>query len=269
MSFVKKTILLLCLCLCLLLGGCKTQVSGGALEQAASIADDQGEGAKVPQLPDSSGSAAPAAVPSVLDQMEYVLYQNIFFNGQADEYVGKTFEKRGTLIRLEDRWNDVTRYYVWGYMDATKCCDWQWEFVPDDPSSLPPNGSLVTMKGTLEHNENALDKYWYVHASVKTETRYEGPAGVDVDLSAMDATLERVQYYNLLKDPDRYNGKTVCIYGRVKTPTSIQHPYYDNYWELSFTPAGEVPAIGTMVLITGTWAADRIENAAVQPTPNY
>ena len=263
---MKKSILLLCLCLCLLLGGCNSKIAGGALEQAASIASEQGQ--QIP-VPDQPIVPAADAVPTVLDQMEYVLYQNIFFNDQAGEYVGKTFTKRGTFIRLEDRWNNVTRYYVWGYMDATKCCDWQWEFVPDDPSSLPPNGSLVIMTGRLEHNENALDKYWYVGASVQTETRYEGPAGVDMDLSTMDATLERVQYYNLLKDPDRYNGKTVCIYGRIKTTGAIQHPYYDNYWELPFTTSETVPAIGTMVLITGTWSKDRIENAAVQPTPNY
>ncbi len=254
---VKKTVIFLGLCLCLLLSGCNAQISEGAAKQAAEIAGQQND------------FQVAEPVPYVLDQTEYVLYQNIFFNGQAGEYVGKTFDKTGILIRLEDRWSQVTRYYVWGYMDATKCCDWQWEFVPSDPDSLPPDGSLVVMTGTLVHNEAALDKYWYENASVTLKQRYEGMKGVDVDLSTMDSTLERVQYYNLLKDPDRYNGKTVCMYGRVKTTASIQHPYYDNYWELPFTTGNTVPATGTMVLIIGTWNTDTIENARVIPTANY
>ena len=261
---MKKTILLLALSVCLLLGGCNARISDKTAKQAAVIAKENGE--SIPNPPDA---ATVDELPGVVDQMEYVLYQNIFFNGQAGEYTGKSFTKTGVLVRLEDRWNDVTRYYVWGYMDATKCCDWQWEFVPNDPGALPPDGSLVTMTGTLRYDESALDKYWFTDASVQTKIRYQGMEGIDVDLSTMDATLERVQYFNLLKDPDRYNGKTVCIYGRVKTPSAIQHPYYDNYWELGFTTGEAVPATGTMVLIVGTWQTDSIQNARVIPTPNY
>ena len=261
---MKKPWISAFLILCLLLAGCSAQISDKSANQAASIAKENGDTA--PHLPEATTARE---LPYVLDQMEYVLYQNIFFNGQAEEYQGKSYTKTGVLVRLEDRWNDVTRYYVWGYMDATKCCDWQWEFVPNDPEALPPNGSLVTMTGTLVQDENALDKYWFTDATVQVKTIYEGMEGVDMDLSTMDATLERVQYYNLLKDPDRYNGKTVCIYGRVKTPTAIQHPYYDNFWELGFTTGDTVPATGTMVLILGTWQTDSIQNARVIPTPNY
>ena len=208
-------------------------------------------------------------LPTVLNQTEYVIYQNLFYNKKTDDYVGKTVTKTGTFIRLYDRWNDMTRYYVWGYMDATKCCDWQWEFVPKDPGSLPPDGSLVEMKGKLVYNENALDKYWFTDASVKLKTEFTGQKDFDVDLSTMDSTLERVQLMNLMKDPDLFNGKSVLLYGRVKSLDSIQHPYYDNAWTLKFSADTQIPAIGTMVLINGTWEDDHLVQATLTPTKDY
>ena len=208
-------------------------------------------------------------LPTVLNQAEYVLYQNIFYNKKGSSYVGKTVTKTGTFVRLQDRWNNVTRYYVWGYMDATKCCDWQWEFVPKDPDSLPPDGSLVEMTGKLVYDENALDKYWFTDASVTLKTEFTGQKDFDMDLSTMDSTLERVQLLNLMKDPDLFNGKTVVLYGRVKSLTEVQHPYYDNAWTLSFTSDAQIPAIGTMVLISGTWEDDHLVQATLTPTSDY
>ena len=126
---MKKRIIIL-LALCLLLCACQKQ--DGAPESADKL-------------------------PTVISQAEYVEYQNLFFNKQADAFVGQHVTKTGTLVLLEDNWANVTRYYVWGYYDQTKCCDWQWEFVPKDPADLPPAGSLVEMTGTLEHDEAALD----------------------------------------------------------------------------------------------------------------
>lgn len=237
---MKKRIVIL-LALCLLLCACQKQ--DGAPESADKL-------------------------PTVITQAEYVEYQNVFFNKQADAFVGQHVTKTGTLVLLEDNWANVTRYYVWGYCDQTKCCDWQWEFVPKDPDDLPPAGSLVEMTGTLEHDEAALDKYWYTGAEVSVKTRYAGES-CDVDLSLMDGTLERVQLLNLLHAPERYNGKTVRLYGRVQTTTSIQHPYYDNVWKLDFTTGQEVPAIGTMVVVTGTWQSSTLVNAQVTATGGY
>lgn len=237
---MKKRIIIL-LALCLLLCACQKQ--DGAPESADKL-------------------------PTVFSQAEYVEYQNLFFNKQADAFVGQHVTKTGTLVLLEDNWANVTRYYVWGYYDQTKCCDWQWEFVPKDPDDLPPAGSLVEMTGTLEHDEAALDKYWYTGAEVSVKTRYEGES-CDVDLSLMDGTLERVQLLNLLHAPERYNGKTVRLYGRVQTTTSIQHPYYDNVWSLQFTTDGAVPATGVCVMVTDTWQDGVLTNATVAETKDY
>lgn len=218
----------------------------------------------------SSGSSEAQSdkVPTIISQTEYVLYQNIFFNQQAEEYTGKASTKEGTFVRLEDRFNNVTRYYVWGYYDNTKCCDWQWEFVPKDPASLPANGSLVKMTGTFVHSEDALDKYWFTDADVEVKTAYTGPTA-DVDMCAMSATLERVQLINMQAYKDDFAGKSLRAFGRILQPAVLQHPYYDNVWTQSFETADSVPAIGTVVIVKGTWRDGTIVDAAVTETKDY
>ena len=209
-----------------------------------------------------------STMPTVLNQTEYVLYQNIFFNNEADSYVGKTVTKEGTYTRLYDAFSQKYRYYVWGYMDATKCCDWQWEFVPADPETLPPIGSLVKMTGTLARDAAALDKLWFVDTTVEVETTFS-PKACEVDMTTMDSTLERVQLLNMQYKPDAFAGKTLRIYGRVLNPTTIQHPYYDNAWTQDFSTDAEVPAIGTMVILTGTWQGNTIQAGRVEGTSDY
>ena len=208
------------------------------------------------------------AMPTVLNQTEYVLYQNIFFNDMADDYLGKTLTKEGTYTRLYDAFNGKFRYYVWGYMDATKCCDWQWEFVPADPEALPPLGSLVKLTGTFVRDEAALDKLWFVDTSLELEQEYK-PSSCEVDMTTMDATLERVQLLNMQRKPEAFAGKTLRIYGRVLNPTTIQHPYYDNAWTQPFRTEAEVPATGTMVILVGTWQGDTIQAGKVESTKDY
>lgn len=218
-----------------------------------------------------SGSADPetaSELPTVLNQTEYVIYQNVFFNGLADDYLGKTITKEGTFTRLTDAFSGVTRYYVWGYMDATKCCDWQWEFVPKDPAGLPANGCLVRMTGTMVRDEAALDKIWFTDAEIELEKRYE-PEACDVDMTTMDGTLERVQLLNMQYKPDYFEGKSLRIYGRMLNLSSIQHPYYDGAWTQEFSYNGENPAIGTMVILTGSWKNGSIEAKRVEGTNVY
>ena len=226
---------------------------------------------KSSENPADGGSGEPGVadtLPTVLNQTEYVLYQNIFLNGQADDYVGKTVTKVGTFTRLYDAFNQKYRYYVWGYMDATKCCDWQWEFVPADPNNLPANGSLVKMTGTLTRDDAALDKLWFTNVTLEVKQSYE-PANCEVDMTTMDSTLERVQLLNMQYIPEAFTGKTLRIYGRVLNPTTIQHPYYDKAWTQTFTTQAEVPANGTMVILTGTWQGTTIQAGRVEGTSDY
>lgn len=187
----------------------------------------------------------------VISQEEYVLYQQVFYNDYGSKLDGKTVEKHGVLATLHDAFKNVDRYYVWGYYDNTKCCDWQWEFIPVEGAELPPDGSLVTVKGKFASDDRALDKYLIQDASVTTNTEYTG-SSYDVNMYVMSDTLERVQIANVKRLPDSFQDKTFSAYGRIKTMTSIQDPYYNESWEIGFTWDGDVPAIGTTVLITGT-----------------
>ena len=199
------------------------------------------------ETPESTSKARP----DIISQDEYVLYQNIFYNDYAKSFDGKKVKKVGIFATLHDAYNNVDRYYVWGYYDNTKCCDWQWEFEPKEGQKLPPDGSLVTVEGTFVYDTKALDKYWIKNASVKTKTVYTG-ASYDVNMYLMSDTLERVQIINIQRWPDYFKGKTFSAYGRIKSINKLQDPYFNESWEINFTWTGDVPAIGTMVLLTGT-----------------
>ena len=264
----KLVLMLLCLSLLLALAACQgseTASDGGqAPAQTAGTSAAPGNTSAAP----ANTPATADTMPTVLDQTEYILYQNIFFNDMANDYVGKTATKEGTLARVQDAFNGRTRYYVWGYMDATKCCDWQWEFVPGDPEALPPIGSLVKITGTLVRDEAALDKLWFTDVTLEVKQVYS-PVPCDVDMTTMNATLERVQLMNMQLRPAAFAGKTLRVYGRVLNPTTLQHPYYDNAWTQAFATDAEVPAIGTMVILTGSWQGDTIQVGKVEATAEY
>lgn len=216
----------------------------------------------------SEEASAAENVPVVLDSNEYNLYQNIFFNEMAQDYDGQQMTKVGVFASIFDSFNQRTRYYVWGYLDQTKCCDWQWEFVPTDASALPPSGSLVEMTGTFCAGEDALDGYWFTDASVTVKQTFSGTAG-EVDLCTLNGTLERVQLINMQVFPQDYEGKTVRMYGRVYSPTEIQHPYYDNAWTQEFAAEGSVPPVGAVVTVSGTWTNGVITGAEIAETTDY
>lgn len=54
----------------------------------------------------SNGASSPvkqsAEVPVVLNQAEYVLYQNVFYNNYMDDYDGKSAEKEGIFAVIQD-----------------------------------------------------------------------------------------------------------------------------------------------------------------------
>lgn len=208
------------------------------------------------------------AMPTVLNTAEYVLYQNIFFNDAAKDYVGEKQTKTGTFTSLQDSYNGCTRYYVWGYNDATKCCDWQWEFVPADAASLPAPGSLVAVTGTFAGSDDALDGYWLEDAEVKVKQAFEG-AACELPLYTMDDTLERVQIYNIAAFPEEYEGMTIRAYGRVAAPDTFEDPYYDGSWSFPFDSSDTLPPIGTIVLLDGVCRAGTIAECGLTETTDY
>ena len=215
-----------------------------------------------------SGSAAEketvTEVPVILNQAEYVLYQNIFYNNYGPQYENTPVTKNGVFAVIQDAWAGKARYYVWGYLDNTQCCDWQWEFVPKDTKNLPPVGSLITVSGTFAKEEAALDGYWIKDADVGVLKTYAG-ATAELHLLAMSDTLERVQLLNIMYWPEAFEGKAFTAYGRIAGPGVLQDPYYDGSWEIPFSSASDLSAlaIGTSVTLNGKVSAGTLGDCAV------
>lgn len=252
---MKKRILVLCsvLLIAALLHGCGADTAAppdGSQEPATQAGTDASE------------------MPIVVNTAEYTLYQNIFYNKMLSDYSGKEAVKEGTFATLFDAYNDMTRYYVWGYNDQTKCCDWQWELKIDDTSDLPKNGSLVKVSGTYEENDAALDKLWIVDPQITVKQAFPG-RDFDIDMQSMDDTLERVQTANIVNRKEAFEGKTVCGYGRIQDENSLKDPYYDNSWSIDISGEYELPAFGTLVLISGTIRDGSIVECSISPNTQY
>lgn len=222
----------------------------------------------IPEPSGVTGEANGEKMQTVLEPAEYVLYENIFYNDRGADYINRPVEKTGIFTKITDAFNSMERYYVWGYNDNTKCCDWQWEFVPSDLNELPPVGSTVKVVGNFVAEEKALDNYWIENATVETISEYKN-SKVDLDLTTMGGTLERVQVINMQRFNEVFEGKTVAAYGRVETPNSIQHPYYDNAFSLNFKSNDSIEAFGTVVIVSGTFENGIVNSASVQITHDY
>lgn len=206
---------------------------------------------------------------TILDPTEYALYQNIFYNEQGSDYEGKEVTKKGTFSTIQDKFNNKTRYYVWGYNDQTKCCDYQWELNITDESIIPNNGSLVEVTGTFNKNEASLDGYWIDVTSLETKSEFEPKEKTNLDMTTMDATLERVQIMNMQKYASDFEGMTVRAYGRIESSNSIQHPYYDGAFSQSIESTDEIPAIGTVVIVQGVYKNGIITDATIEITNDF
>ncbi len=227
------------------------------------------------------GKPLPANVPTdavtdmveYFDNMDYANYINVFSYKDendpskgmgGDDFVGKELVKEGTFAKIYDKWSDRERYYVWGYADQTRCCDFQWEFVPENPDDLPNPGARVELKGTLEKTQPdangskkdaALDGYWFTNTTLTVLSDYTQPE-YDYDLTRCSPTLGRVQILNMENFADDFNGKTLLVYGRALNGSCIQHPYYNNDtgwgWTLDFK-ADKTPATGQYLILGGTF----------------
>ena len=216
----------------------------------------------------TNNSKASSVMQSVLNTAEYTLYQNIFYNDTKADYDGKPATKEGVFTSVYDAYNSVERYYVWGYNDQTKCCDWQWELKLDDTSKLPENGSLISVEGTYEVNEQGLDGFWIINPKITVKSEYAGN-GFEVDMKTMSNTLERVQVYNITNYPEVFEGKSVCGYGRVLDDSTLEDAYYDNSWTIPISGDFEVPAFGTLVEIEGKISDGQITECVISENTIY
>lgn len=213
----------------------------------------------------ASENAVTSELPVVLNQGEYVLYQQIFYNNYGDRYENTEVIKQGVFATVQDAFTDVARYYVWGYLDQTRCCDWQWEIKVKNTKNLPTNGSLVKVTGTFVSSEDALDGYWIVEPRIEVITRYVNSTA-DLDMCTMSDTLERVQLQNIIYRMEAFEGKTFSAYGRVMSMTMLQDPYYDGSWQIPFTVKADaqIPPIGTTVELRGTVSLGKLTDSTVK-----
>ena len=210
-----------------------------------------------------NGTPTANEVPVVLSQIEYTLYQNIFANDTGDQYVGREFTKDGVFGTIYDAFSGRTRYYVWGYLDNTRCCDWQWEIKVDDTKNLPASGSLVTVKGTFTASDDALDGYWLTDPEITAHSQYTGGTA-ELNMYTLSGTLERVQILNIIYKPESFEGKTFSAYGRVYSTNVLQDPYYDGSWQIPFVTKETVPAIGTTVQLTGKVVSGTLSSSTLK-----
>ena len=250
---MKRFLCLLLSLTLLLLCGCGRSASAPQ-ESAASQGPDVSQGPAASQGPSASQApAAPAQSETraeVFSQDEYMLYQNVFYNDYGPKVDGTQVEKEGVFAMITDAFNQRQRYYVWGYYDKTRCCDWQWEFVPDNPDALPAPGSLITVSGTFASAKDALDGYWIKDASFSTKQTYGGESA-SLDMAAMSCTLERVQMYNVMYKPEEFEGKDFTAYGRLTADSMLQDPYYDGSWQIGYSWDGSDPGIDRLCAVRG------------------
>lgn len=262
---MKKLVAILCIfSLTLGLAACGGEKTGTADPDGTPVTAASGE-----TVTDANGNVIPSNIPSGpvtdmpehFDNMDYVLYMNMFqLKDQNDEskgrtgddYVGQAWDKIGIFTVLRDEWNNKDRYYVWGYADQTRCCDYQWEFVPKDISALPAPGSMVEVKGTLSKSEDALDYYWITEPEITVKEAYAAP-DCDYDLTRDSSTLARVQIQNMQSFPDAFKGKSTRIFCRVMGQNTVQHPYYDGAWTMDFQGVEMTAAVGSYVIVSGTF----------------
>ncbi len=211
-------------------------------------------GGKDGNVATDTGNNESDKIPVILNNAEYLLYQNVFYNGYGSQYNLKSVEKQGVFTSIYDAYNNRERYYVWGYLDQTMCCDWQWELAVTDPSNLPPRGSLIKVKGVFVGSDDALDRYWIMNPDIQVVTKYTGPS-TEIDMLTMSDTLERVQLINVVNKSAVFEGKQFSLYGRIYSTGTVQDPYYDGSWQVPYTITNDeykVPAIGTTVNMRGT-----------------
>lgn len=187
------------------------------------------------------------------DELEYAAYINLFYNDDTSD-VGKTLKKDGVFTAIFDAYNQTERYYVWGYLDNTKCCSYQWELDLPEGAEIPESGSYVKTEGKLTQDAKALDGYWFTDVKMEVTDEYADP-GYDFDMTTLSRDLTRVQVINMLQFPtdEHFNGRTLRVFGRALTTNTVQDPYYDNCWSMDFRFDGAAPAIGEDILVEGTF----------------
>lgn len=255
----KITALLLALTLCLGIFACGKEEKPSEAEKETEEVKQTQESAETEEAPEINsgvvvGGVNPEAsvVKNCFSEEEYNNYYDFFFVSTGDEPLNKEYTKEGVFAKIYDNFNDCERYYVWGYGHEDMSVDYQWEFLPSDPTTLPAPGSYIKMTGTLVKDTEALDAHWFKDARVEVMESYEGEK-VEIDLTTLNPTLTRVQILSMVYFPTMYNSKPIKIYGRINDEGGIEHPYLENGWSLPLDYERDMPKEGSWVTVYGSY----------------
>ncbi len=257
MTKMKKILAsLIAIALLLTLGACKNNENEHDHDHGDSVTS--GAQNNTPHTHDPSGADVEYVknidfgFEDVISHEEDEAYHDLFYNKNTSAYENKKFTKEGIFAVIFDAYNEKERYYVWGYGHDTRDCCYQWEFVMPEGTKAPAPGSLIEVKGTMTHSEDALDGYWLTDASLSvkkaaTETDF------DYDLVSMSPTLMRVQIINMLNKSDFFKAVTVRIPGKTVNENTIAPAFTDDDWTLHFTSAKSHINADTLVIVEGTY----------------
>lgn len=194
----------------------------------------------------------------VINAKEDEAYHDLFFDKNTSAYENKKFTKEGIFAVIFDAYNEEERYYVWGYGHDTRDCCYQWEFVLPEGTEMPAPGSLIEVKGTMTHSDDALDGYWLTDTTVSVK-KAATKADFDYDLVSMSPTLMRVQIINMLNKSDFFKDVSIRVPGKTVNENTISPAFTNDEWTLHFTSASSHINAGSLVIIEGTF--NTAENA--------
>ena len=189
-------------------------------------------------------------VKDVFSADEDAAYHDLFYNDAGDKYENKEFTKNGVFAVIYDAYNDVERYYVWGYGDEAKDCCYQWEFVMPENATVPAPGSYIKVTGTMSHDEKALDKYWLTDVTFSVEEAYEATE-YDFDFVTMSPTLIRVQMINMLQLKEEFADKRIRIIGKALSENTLGSANDSSEWSVHFSAANGHIHAGDNIMIDG------------------
>ncbi|MCP1102351.1 uncharacterized membrane protein YcgQ (UPF0703/DUF1980 family) [Aequitasia blattaphilus] len=143
---MKKTLIILCFLFLFSLIGCKKAEEPTDIEKEISTDSSENEVIDLTVLNST---------------MVYAEVFNIVSN--PDDYLGKTIVMEGLHYTNHIDETNTTYHFV-VIQDATSCCQQGLEFIYNDDTSYPQDGTPVEVSGTFEKYTEGEDVFYRVHA---------------------------------------------------------------------------------------------------------
>lgn len=193
-----------------------------------------------------------AVLSYVINEDEFIMYENVFFHHFEDMYDGERQTREGVLCAVYDHHAETTRYFVWGYCNRWLQKDWYWELNVKDPSLLPPVGSQIRVTGTIGQSDDSMFGRWMEKPSWTVLVRYTGEQ-YDINMAAMGVSLVATQLEQMHHEPEDFEGRTVAMYGRLTENGVIRHPHQTEGWTQQTDADIANLTVDSMVLVCGVY----------------